>query len=187
MKIVDFSLEGNSLPEMISMDPVRWTVAAKAKAVARIVLRLPCMHSFGLIHDPPNAQDNIFHVDHHLQITIFSPIRFEVGESEKVRAVFSGEKWSPDPDTRGFVSILFEIIVGHPAVLSGAANDQKLPRRDISLSVSELILSGQSRECGTEQPFHDTFHILTNDNFEMMSKVDSVDVLACVDWVESFE
>jgi hypothetical protein len=47
--------------------------------------------------------------------------------------------------------------------------------------------SGQSSECGIEQSFNDIFNILKDNKFEIMSGVDSVDVLAFFDWVESFE
>jgi hypothetical protein len=99
----------------------------------------------------------------------------------------SGEKWSPDPDVRGFASILFEIIVGHPAIRSEVVNDQNIPFRDIRMFVLELITSGQSSKRGRGHSFNDIFNILKNHNFEILAGVASMDVLAFVDWVESFE
>jgi hypothetical protein len=37
------------------------------------------------------------------------------------------------------------------------------------------------------QSFKDIFNLLKDNKFEIMSGVDSLDVLAFVDWVESFE
>jgi hypothetical protein len=85
-------------------------------------------------------------VDHRIQITEFSPTVLEVEENEKATSVFAGAKWSSDRDVRGFASILFEIIVGHPAMLSEAANAEEIPLDDIPQFVSELIKLGQSPE-----------------------------------------
>jgi serine/threonine protein kinase len=186
-KIVELYLEENSLSEVISSNPVWWTATAKAKAIAGIVLGLRFAHSFGLIHGHLNAKNIVFDVDHRIQITDFYPICLEVDEREQVTDVLSDEKWSPDQDVRGFASILFEIIVGHPVILSDAANDEAISLSDIPVFVSELIASGRSRECRIGQSFNDIFDILKTNEFKIMSGVDSVDVLAFVDWVKSFE
>jgi hypothetical protein len=99
----------------------------------------------------------------------------------------SGEEWSGDADIRGFASILFEIIVGHPATLSEVINDQIILLTDIPMFVSELMVAEQSPESGLCQSFNDIFDILKKNDFGIFSGVDSADVLAFVDWVESYE
>jgi hypothetical protein len=47
LKIVQLYTEGNSLPEVISMNPVWWTATTKAKTCARIILSLRPAHSLG--------------------------------------------------------------------------------------------------------------------------------------------
>jgi hypothetical protein len=99
----------------------------------------------------------------------------------------SSERWSPNSDIRGFVSILIEIIVGHPVILSGVEQCEVTLPRDVPVFVSELIESGQSREWRIGHSFNDIFEILKTNDFEIVSGVDSADVLAFVDWVESNE
>jgi hypothetical protein len=65
--------------------------------------------------------------------------------------------WSLNSDIRGFVSILIEIIIGHPVILSRVEQDNRI------------------------------FGILKKIDFGIVSGVDSADVLAFVDWVESNE
>jgi serine/threonine protein kinase len=50
LKIVRLYLEGCSLSEVLSVNPIWWTSAVKAKTVAGIVLALRFAHSLGLIH-----------------------------------------------------------------------------------------------------------------------------------------
>jgi serine/threonine protein kinase len=59
MKIVEFYAEGNSLAEVLSVNPVWWTATVKAKAIAGIVLSLRFAHSLGLMHGHLNS-NNIF-------------------------------------------------------------------------------------------------------------------------------
>jgi serine/threonine protein kinase len=61
LKIVGLYVEGISLSEVISTNPVWCTATAKAKAkvVAGIVLGIRFTHSLGLIHGDLNSQ-NIF-------------------------------------------------------------------------------------------------------------------------------
>jgi hypothetical protein len=81
-------------------------------------------------------------LDHLIQITEFSPTVLEVEENEKATGVFARAKWSSDRDVHGFAWILFEIIVGHPAMLSEAANAEQIPLEDIPEFVSEFIKLG---------------------------------------------
>jgi hypothetical protein len=53
--------------------------------------------------------------------------------------------------------------------------------------VFKLIEAGQSPGSRKQQTFNDIFNILKDNNFEIVSGVDSADVLTFVDWVESFE
>jgi hypothetical protein len=185
LKIVGLYSEGISLSEVISENPVWWTATAKAKAVAGIVLGLRFAHSLGLIHGHLNSTNIRFDMDHRIQIADFCRIGREAGESEKDREILSGERWSPYLDVRGFGLILFEIIVGHPMMLSGVANNQITLPSDVPMFVSNLIEAGQSSGC--RQSFNGIFNVLKNYDFRIMSGVDLGDVLTFISWVESFE
>jgi serine/threonine protein kinase len=187
LKIVRLYSEGSSLSEIISENPVWWTATAKAKAVAGIVLSLRFAHSLGFFHGHLNSKNIRFDLDHRIQITNFYQIGREVGESEKKKDLLSSEGWSPDQDICGFALILFEIIVGHPMMLAGVAKGQTTLPADIPMFVSELINARQSPGFRMVQSFKDIFHILKNNNFQIVSGVVSADVLTFVDWVESFE
>jgi serine/threonine protein kinase len=187
LKIVGLYSEGSSLSEVISENPIWWTTTAKAKAVAGIVLSLRFAHSLGLIHGHLTSTNIRFDMDHRIQITNFCRIGLEVGENEKEKGVLSSEGWSPDQDIREFALILFEIIVGHPMMLSGVGNGERRVPTNVPMFVSELIEACQSPGLRRQQTFNDIFNILKEKNFEIMSGVDSADVLTFVDWVESFE
>jgi serine/threonine protein kinase len=187
LKLVEFYWEGNSLSEVNSTHPVWWTATEKAKAVAGIILSLRFAHSHGLIHGDLTSKNIIFDMDHRIQITELYRIGDKVGRREEDRGGFLNEEWSPDPDVRSFISILFEIIVGHPAMLPGSVNTQEIAFNDIPEFVSKLITSGQSLEWRIAQSFNHIFGILKAYKFKIIPGVDSVDVLAFVDWVESIE
>jgi hypothetical protein len=187
LKIVGLYWEGSSLSEVISENPIWWTATAKAKAIAGIVLSLRFAHSLGLIHGHLNSKNICFDMDHRIQITNFCQIGQEVGECEKEKGVLSNERWSPDQDIYDFSLILFEIIVGHPMMLSGVAHSQTTLPADVPLFVLELIGIRQSRGLQMVRSFNDIFDILKKNNFKIVSGVDSADVSTFVDWVESFE
>jgi serine/threonine protein kinase len=187
LKIVQFYAEGESLSEVISVNPVWWTSTAKAKAVAGIVLSLRFCHSLGLIHGHLNSKNIVFDVDHRIQITDFYPTDLRFGANALFADVLSDEGWSVDADIGGFTSILFEIIVGHPSTRFEVLNDETILRSDIPIFVSELIITGQSPKPGLRQSFNDIFDILKKNDFGIVSGVDSADVLSFVEWVESFE
>jgi hypothetical protein len=187
LKIVGLYSEGNSLTEVISMNPVWWTATVKAKTIAGIVLGLRFVHSLGFIHGHLNSSTIRFDVDHRIQITNFSRIGLRIEESEQGADVFSGERWSPDPDVRGFLSILIEIIIGHPAMLSGVGKDPVIVPTDIPMFVSKLIEARQLPKSRIRQTFNDIFDVLKDHDFRIVPGVDSDDVLAFVRWVESFE
>jgi hypothetical protein len=100
---------------------------------------------------------------------------------------FSGNGWLPNTDISAFRSILFEIVIGHPAMLLGVSNDQAITHIDVPLFVSKIIAAAQSPKLGMRESFHDIFNILRENDFAIVSGVDSVDVLLFVNWVEFFE
>jgi hypothetical protein len=167
------------LAEVISTNPVWWTATAKAKAIAGIVLALRFAHSLGLIHGHLNSNHIHFDVDvnDRIEITDFYLIDHEVAANEKDTDVLSSEGWSLDSDIRGFVSILIEIILGDPVILPGVEQSEVTLSRDIPVFVSELIESGQSREWRMGHSLNDIFEVLKHNDFEIVSGVDSADVL----------
>jgi hypothetical protein len=175
------------LSEVISENPIWWTATAKAKAVAGIVLSLRFAHSLGLIHGHLNSKNIRFDMDHRIQITDFCGIGLAICESEKDRGILSSKRWSPHLDVCGFALILFEIIVGYPMMLSGVAEGQVTLPTNIPMFVLQLIEAGQSPGSRIQQTFNDIFNILKENDFEIVSGVDSADVLTFADWVESFE
>jgi hypothetical protein len=187
LKIVRLYSEGSSLSEVISENPIWWTATAKAKAVAGIVLALRFTHSLGLIHGHLNSKNIRFDLDHRIQITDFCRNGLEVDESEKGTGVLSREGWSPDHDICGFAKVLFEIIVGHPMMLSKLANSEITLPRDVPEFVSKLIKAEQSPVPEISQSFNNIFDFLRKNDFNIMPGVDSADVLTFVGWVESFE
>jgi hypothetical protein len=84
-------------------------------------------------------------------------------------------------DIRGFVSILFETVVGR------LATDEVDIPTNIPNFVSEMIKTGFSREWRRLSSFRDIFEILKQHNFEIVSGVDSVEVSPFVEWVEFLE
>jgi hypothetical protein len=82
LKIVRLYLEGCSLLEVLSVNPLWWTSTVKAKAIAGIVLGLRFAHSFGLLHGHLTGNNIFFDSDHCIQIVDFQAIVFEVGENE---------------------------------------------------------------------------------------------------------
>jgi hypothetical protein len=191
LKIVELNAEEHSLAEVISVNPVWWTATVKAKAVAGIMLGLRFAHSFGLIHGHLNSNNIIFDSDHRIQIADFYPIGLEVEKSEKDASVcvggFSGNRWLPKTDIRGFGSILFEIIFGHSAKLLDVSNNQMIVHPNVPVFVSEIIAASQSPTMRTKESFRDVFDILKKNDFAILAGVDSADVLSFVNWVESFE
>jgi serine/threonine protein kinase len=93
----DFSLGG------IERENPGWcTPTAKAKAVAGRVLGLRFAHSLGLIHGHLTTNNIVFDMDHRIQMTDF--LRDLSG---KEICGFSRERWHPEMDIHGFVSIFF--------------------------------------------------------------------------------
>jgi hypothetical protein len=163
----------------------------KAKAVATIVVGCGLAHRLGLLHGHLTGNNIRFDWDDCIQIVDFNPIVMKVVESEsesksKREEVtqldgFSGEGWTPEKDIQAFASILFELVFGCP------------PQGEISIPtsildfVSRIIESGLSPISGTSYTFNDLLKILKQNNLKIDDDVDSVEVSAFVNWVESAE
>jgi serine/threonine protein kinase len=191
LKIAELSMEGNSLAEVLLMNPEWWTATVKAKAVAGIALGLRFAHSLGLIHGNLNSSNIIFNSDHCIQIVNFDSFRFERRETESMRGVdvceFSSEGWTPQMDVRQFGSLLFEIAVGHCSTLPSDANGEGTVRENPPKFVSEMIETIRSTECERGPSFNDIIDILKKNEFRIESAVDSADVSGIVSWVEFCE
>jgi serine/threonine protein kinase len=183
LKIVRLYLEGCSLSEVLSVNPVWWTSTVKAKVVAGIVLGFRFAHSLGLFHGHLTANNIFFDSDHFIQIVDFQPILFEVekneSEGETQLGGFSKEKWIPERDIRAFAAILFEIVVGRPAT------DEASVPTNIPAFVSQIIESELHPTSGTRYPFDALFVTLKQNDFRIEDGVDSEEVSAFVRWVES--
>jgi serine/threonine protein kinase len=184
-------MEGISFSEVISTDPVYWTATAKPNAVAGIVLGLRFAHSFGLIHGHLNSRDILIDSDYRIEITDFGVMGDDTEENESDGDVgvgaFLGAGWSSKIDIEGFVSILIEIIVGHPATQSDVSNGQSIFPPDVPMFVLELIAEGQSSNRGISESFNDIFDHLKRNDFQILPGVDLVEVLSFVTWVERLE
>jgi hypothetical protein len=160
LKVLGLYSDSVSLAEVIGSRPAWWTPTAKAKAVAGLVLGLRFAHSLGLIHGHLTTNNILLDSNHRIQITDF--LRDLSG---KGICGFSNEEWIPDRDVRGFVSILFEIVVGR------AANDEMDIPTDIPMFVSEIMrLSGRSSRLPS---FVDIFETLKQHDFGIVVGVDS--------------
>jgi hypothetical protein len=164
------------LAEVIAVCPAWWTPTAKAKSVAGLVLGLRFVHSLGLIHGCLTTKRIFLDSNHCIQMTDFLS-----GLSRNGLSGFSNEGWNPEADVRGFVSILFEIVVGRPV------NDEANIPAEVPMFVSEMIKTELSGEKRRQSSFYDIFKTLKQHNFGIVSGVDSAEVLAFVDWVEVIE
>jgi hypothetical protein len=118
----------------------------------------------------------LFDTDRRIQIADFSPIRLQTGAAEP----FSGEGWSPAADVCAFASLLFEIAVGRPGAQPGAAPP-------VPAFVSAIIEEGRSSSPTPKRSFADILQSLRADGFAILAGVDSAEVSAFVDSVESSE
>jgi serine/threonine protein kinase len=122
LKIVRMYLEGCSLLEVVSVNPIWWTSTVKAKAVAGIVLGLRFAHSLGLLHGHLTGSNILFDSEHCIQIVDFHPAVLGVGksqsnskskienESDEVAQLvgFSAEGWTPENDIQAFASFFLK-------------------------------------------------------------------------------
>jgi hypothetical protein len=187
LKIVRLYLEGCSLLEVLSVNPLWWTSTVKAKAIAGIVLALRFAHSLGLVHGHLTGNNILFDSDHCIQIVDFSPILLEFDESESESeeetqlVAFSDEKWTPEMDIRAFASILFELMFG-----CRPQSETCIPT-GIPYFVSTIIETGLSSISGTSYSFNTILKILKQNHFKIEDGVDSAEVSRFVSWVESAE
>jgi hypothetical protein len=94
---------------------------------------------------------------------------------------FSREGWDPETDLRGFVSILFEIVVDR------LAKDEADIPADVREFVSEMIKSGLSGECRRLSSFQDILETLKQHDFRIVSGVEPAEVLSFGGWVAELE
>jgi serine/threonine protein kinase len=185
LKIVRLYLEGCSLLEVVSVNPIWWTSTVKAKAVAGIVLGLRFTHSLGLVHGHLTGHNILFDSDHCIQIVDFNPIFLETGEIENDDGTqfvgFSGKEWTPETDIQAFASILSDLLCRHP------------PQGEASITtgipdfVYKIIKSGLSPISRTHYSFNTILKILKQNKFQIEDGVDSAEVSAFINWVESAE
>jgi serine/threonine protein kinase len=178
-------LEGCSLFEVISVNPIWWTSTVKAKAVAGTVLALRFAHSFGLVHGHLTTNNILFDSDHCIQIVDFKSKILELGERDSEEGTqlggFSGVGWTPEIDIQAFVSILFELLFGRPP-----QSDSSIPT-GIPKFVSEILHSGLHLTSETPYSLNAILEILKQNDFRIEVGVDSAEVSRFVNWVESAE
>jgi serine/threonine protein kinase len=174
----------------------------------RIVLGIKFLHSFGLIHGGLKPSNVLFDEYHRIQIADFGRNRLDLRKSaataRRVPSEFeapemlSGEERTPKIDVFSFALILFEIVVGLPAIGRTSTSEEsgKLPanaceRVEIPGFVPEfvfvLIESGLSVNPRERPSFNDISEALNKNCFRITDEVDSDEVSAFVSLVESSE
>jgi hypothetical protein len=142
----------------------------KAKAAAGIALVLRFSHIFGLLHGGLNTSNILFTTDYRIQLADFSR-SVDVGS-------FLREAWTPRVKVSAFATILSEIVSG-PSTTKLASIVPEF--------VSELIEHGLSPGSNEKRSFNDICLILLRNGFQILPGVDSEEVSAFVNWVESSE
>jgi serine/threonine protein kinase len=193
LKIVRMYLEGCSLSEVVSVNPVWWTSTVKTKAIAGIVVGLRFAHSLGLVHGHLTGNNILFDSDHCIQIVDFHPIVLEDREMEKEMEMqseseeatqlvgFSGKRWTLERDIQAFTSILFELVFGRPL------EDEASIPTVIPDFVPRIIKSGLSPISARSYSFNTILKTLKENDFAIEDGVDSREVSAFINWVESAE
>jgi hypothetical protein len=153
-----------------------WIPTAKAKAIPGLVLGLRFAHVLGRIHGCLTTKSVLLDSNHRIQIADFLSRLSGDGFSG-----FSSERWNPERDIRGFVPILFEIIVGRPA-----KDEADIPA-PVPMFVCEMIKSGLSGEYGRLPWFCDIFETLKRHDFGIVSEANSAEVFSSVSCVEELE
>jgi serine/threonine protein kinase len=126
LKIVRLYTRSGSLKDILSGRLLCWTPTGQAIAIARIMLEMKFLHSFGVIHSALEPGNALFDELHRIQIADFGRSRFDPRESAAtVRGVASefdapelrsSEKRTAAIDIFSFALILCEIMVGLPAL-----------------------------------------------------------------------
>jgi hypothetical protein len=160
---------------------------SESEVVVGIVLILRFAHNFGLIYGHLNINHIFLMLIIKLKSQTFLGNGQEIYEDAKDAGVLSRERWSPSLDVREFISILFGMISDRRMMLFGVVTDQPIDQSDIPVFVSDLIAARRSTEPRIDQSFNDIFGILKNNDLQIVSGVDSADVLTFIGWVKSFE
>jgi serine/threonine protein kinase len=181
---------------------------AKAIAVAGIVLGMKFLHSLRLIHGRLKPSNVLFDEYHRIQIADFGQSRLDSRESAATaRGVVSGfaapemlpgEERTAKIDVFSFALILFEIVVGLPALGRTSPSEElgKLPVNAcecveipgfVPEFVSVLIESGLSAKPSKRPSFNDISEALKKNSFRIADGVDTDEVSAFVSLVESSE
>jgi serine/threonine protein kinase len=208
LRIARLYTRSGSLKDVVSARPLWWTPTAKAIAIAGIVLGMKFLHSFGLVHGCLKPSNVLFDESHRIQIADFGRCHFDPRESAAiVRGVAPefaapevqyGQECTPKIDVFSFALILFEVVVGVPALGRTSTSEElgKLPvnaceRVEIPGFVSGLVYllieSGLSADPRERPSFDDIFEALEGNAFMIVDGVDSDEVSAFVSLVESSE
>jgi hypothetical protein len=157
----------------------------KAKVVAGIVLALRFAYSLLLVHGHLTANNIFLDSDHNIEIVDFHSMLSEVLESEGKEGTqfgaFSRDRWKPKMDVDVFRSLLCEVLVGR------SKKDELAVPRHIPTFVATMIKSGFDPTSETGDSFNDIPDILKTNNFRIEDNVNSADVSAFANWVESAE
>jgi hypothetical protein len=94
---------------------------------------------------------------------------------------FSGERWNPETDARGFASVLSEVVVGGPA------SDEAAVPADVPMFVSATIKARLSGESRRRSSFGNVFETRKRHDFGSVAGADSAEVVGFVGWVEFLE
>jgi serine/threonine protein kinase len=184
------SYMATTLSEVLLASPHWWTATAKAKTVVGLVLALRFAHSFGLLHGSLKASNVLFDADGCMPIADFCINRLSGRDGSDCgigMGGFYGEEWTRKGDVRGFALILFEIIVGHLATESEAANEITTLPLEVPMFVSEIIREELSSNSKSGKSFGDIFDILKQNKFQIVRGVDSAEVSMFVNRVELAE
>jgi hypothetical protein len=184
LKIIRLYAGNGSLSDVISVSPEWWTPTAKAKAVAGLVLGLRFGHSLGLLHGHLTASNIVFNEDKVIQITDFCVNRLAERDWNNSNNVdsggFSEEYWTPMADIRAFSEILSMIAIG-------ASDEHRERGSDVPKFVSEIIERKMFEGIRIGESMVNIFNTLHQNGFKIVDGVDSDEVSAFVNWVESSE
>jgi hypothetical protein len=183
LKIGRLYAVGGSLSEVLQSAPPWWTATAKARTVAGIALSLRFAHGHGLLHGSLKASNILFDAEGHVQVSDFSAIRLKAGNARP----FTGGVWSPMTDVCAFASLLSEIVIDTTVAQSGSSVGGRNRARTIPEFVSKIIEDCQPPFLNGERSFIDLIDILKAHDFQIVSGVDSVDVLRFVSSIEVLE